>query len=98
MYKALDVREYNKIGKVQVFKGRAPNLDVLVPQHQRVIVIAKNVDTGKRVRFEFYERYEVTFGDKTHYGGYTGDYAMIVPGDYFEVESGEDCPHVSIAM
>lgn len=98
MYKALDVREYNKIGKVQVFKGYTSHLDVLVPQHQRVIVIAKNVGTGKRVRFEFYERYEVTIGDKTHYGGYTGDYAMIVPGDYFEVEQREDCPHVSVAM
>ena len=26
------------------------------------------------------------------------EYNMIVPGDYFEVESGEDCPHVSVAM
>lgn len=98
MYKALDVREYTKIGKVQVFKGYASHLHVLVPQHLRVVVIAKDVETSKRKRFEFFPKYEFELGGKTHYGGYTGNYELIVPGDYFEVEQTEDCPHVSVAM
>lgn len=87
-YKALDVREYKIVGKVEYYKpyGSASSASVHVPQHQRVIVIAENIETKKRVRLEFLEAYEYNFLDKVRYHGYTGDWQFIVPGDIFVVE------------
>lgn len=88
MYKALDVREYKIIGKSQYFQSRGSSAtgDLHLKQHRRVIVIAEDVATTARVRFEFFEAYEFKFGDKTHYGGYLGDYELLVPGDFFMIE------------
>lgn len=97
-YKALDVRECRVVGKAEYFKpyGCASSGSICVPQHQRVVVIAEDDHSKKRVRFEFLEAYQYEFLDKTRYGGYLGDWSMIVPGDYFIVEETDAQDKVTI--
>lgn len=85
-YMALDVREYNKIGKVQFNKNSYGNGgDVTVPQTLHVVVIARNLTTGERERFDFFPSYTFEMGGKEYYGGFRGNYELIIPGDVFEV-------------
>jgi len=87
MYKVLDVREYNKIGKSYWYHGYGGNGGELsISQHLRVVVIAEEVETMQRARFEFFDAYVFEFGGKAHFGGYLGDFALLVPGDYFELQ------------
>lgn len=85
VYKALDVREYQKIGKVQCVKGYAGHIDVQVPQTLHVVVIAEDMNTHIRTRLDFFPSYSFEFGGKIQYGGYVGDWKILVPGDYFWV-------------
>lgn len=88
MYKVLDVRECRVIGKAEYYTpyGSASSGCVRVPQHERVVVIAEDVDLKCRIRFEFLEAYEYEFLDKVRYHGYTGDWKLLIPGDYFKLE------------
>lgn len=90
LYKALDVREHYIVGKANYITpyGSSSTGQVHVPQHLRVVVIAEESrgEYKKRVRFEFLEAYEYEFLDKVHYNGYTGDWNLIIPGDYFTIE------------
>ena len=87
MYKVLDVREYNKIGKCYWYNGYGGNGGELsISQHLRVVVIAEEGETMQRVRFEFFDAYVFEFGGKAHFGRYLGDFALLVPGDYFRIE------------
>ena len=86
-YEALEVREYTKTSKATFFNGLSGTSgEIHVNQHLRIVVIAKDLKTKERVRFEFFEAYEFEFGDKTHYGGYLGDYALLISGDLFRIE------------
>ena len=98
VYEALDVREYKVIGKTEYSKsyGCSGSGGVYVPQHLRVIVIARDDHSKKRVRFEFLEAYKYEFLDKTHYCGYTGDWNLIIPGDYFTIEETNTFDNVRI--
>lgn len=90
MYKVLDVREYNKIGKAYWYKGYCGNGGELsISQHLRFVVIAEEVETMQRVRFEFFDAYVFEFGGKEHFGGYLGDFSLLVPGDYFLIQDTE---------
>ena len=97
MYKALDVREHVKFGKAQWFHGYGgKGGEISVPQTLHVVVIAEETETHQRVRFDFIPAYKFKFGDKTHYGGFTGRYDMIVPGDYFNLRETET--HVEVVL
>lgn len=85
MYKVLDVREHIKIGKVQFANG-LNHLEVAsISQTLHVVVIAEELATGRRVRFDFYPSYSFEFGGTVRYGGYSGPYDVLVPGDLFSV-------------
>lgn len=87
MYKVLDVREYNKPGHATMHKDiTGNNAKIHIPQSLRFVVIAEDVPTAERVRFEFFDAYEFEFGNKTHYGGFLGDFELLIPGDYFVIE------------
>lgn len=91
-YMALDVREYTKIGKTQFNKNCYGNGgDVTVPQTVHVVVIARNLETGQRERFDFFPAYTLEIGGKEYYGGFKGNYELIIPGDIFEVTKNDGC-------
>lgn len=97
-YKALDVRECRVVGKAEYYKPYvlASSGSVRVPQHIRVVVIAQENNSTNRVRFEFLEAYQYEFLDKIRYGGYLGDWNLLVPGDYFIVEETDAQDRVTI--
>ena len=100
IYKALDVREHYIVGKVDYTTpyGSSSTGQVHVPQHLRVVVIAEESrgTSKKRVRFEFLEAYQYEFLSKIRYGGYIGDWSMIIPGDYFIVEETDTQDRVTV--
>lgn len=100
LYKALDVREHHIVGKAEYYKGYGCSStgSVRVPQHLRVVVIAEESrgEDRKRVRFEFLEAYEFEFQNKVNYSGYTGDWKLIIPGDYFTIEETDTYSNVVV--
>lgn len=60
------------------------------------ICIAKDLETGFRVRFEFKASYSNTCMGKTYYYGYTGDHHLLIPGDTFELEQTDTYMHLTI--
>ena len=98
MFKVLDVREYQIVGKAEYFKSHnnCNGGAVHVPQHSRIIVIAQDAVNNERVRFEFLAPYSYQFGDKRYYGGYQGDWNMLIPGDYFLLRKTDAQPEVVI--
>lgn len=61
-----------------------------------IICIAKDLETGNRVRFQFKAPYSDTCMGKTYYNGYTGDYHLLIPGDTFELEETSTYMHLTI--
>lgn len=96
-YKALDVREI-----IRVTSGSSTNHSyggsnsISLDTIEYVVCIAKDLETGNRVRFEFKRAYKDTFMGKTYYYGYTGDYHLLVPGDTFELEDTNTYMHLTI--
>ena len=89
MFKVLDVREIEKLEKIDNSYGIAS-----IKTRMIYIVIAENHSTHDRVRFEFYDGYNETILNKTKYYGYKGDFDILIKGDYFEIEEpDEDEPY-----
>ena len=97
IYKALDVREV-----VRIHNGSATNRsygasnDIALESNLYMICIAKDLETGFRVRFEFRPAEKEIYRDKIYYKGYTGDYHLLVPGDTFELEPTDTYMHLTI--
>ena len=96
MYKVLDVREQviANYGTVSSGSYSGGTGHVSLEVQRKTIVIAEDADHNRK-RFEFYEGYqEKNFrGDYNCYG-YRGDYDLLVPGDYFEIEKTSTYPNV----
>lgn len=100
MYKVLDVREqtianYGTVSSGSYSGGTGHvNLEV----RRKTIVIAEDAEHNRK-RFEFYEGYQERnyYGDTSYYG-YRGDYDLLVPGDYFEIEKTSTYPVVKLKM
>lgn len=87
IYKALDVREHILIGDIEWRNGSTClGGRVYSTTTDYYVVICENTSNHKRERFEFRKGYETEFAGKTHYYGYTGDYALIIPGDHFIIQ------------
>lgn len=97
IYKALDIREI-----IRVFSGSSTNHSyggsnsISINSTEYVVCIAKDLETGNRVRFDFKSPYKDTFMGKTYYYGYTGDYHLLIPGDTFELEQTDTYMHLTI--
>lgn len=97
MYKALDLREV-----VRIHNGSSTNRsngvsnDIALESRLYIICIAKDLETGFRVRFEFRPAEKDTYMGKIYYRGYTGDYHLLVPGDTFELEQTDTYMHLTI--
>lgn len=86
MYKVLDVREIFTVHGGSITKEfYGGHSSYSVDSTQYVVVIAED-EEHKRKRFEFRAGYTTEFLDETRYYGYSGDFNLLVPGDYFEVE------------
>ena len=100
MYKVLDVREQVIANHGTVSSGTysGGTGHVSLEVKRKTIVIAED-DDHNRKRFEFYEGHlEKNFqGDYTYYG-YRGDYDLLVPGDYFEIEKTSTYPKVKLKI
>ena len=80
-YKVLDVRESIKIGEVKYYAGwDGKQGQVNIPQFHQIIVIAEDIDTGKRTRFVFCKNNTI----------YEGEYELLIPGDFFTIEESSD--------
>ena len=98
MYKVLDVRE------IVIISGGSTSNGVYggsgsfgVNSTEYVVVIAED-DNHQRKRFEFKAGYKSQFLGETCYYGYTGDYNLLVLGDYFEIEETSTYPRVKLKM
>ena len=82
LYKVLDVRE-----SISNISGHTTNLtnDTNIHYTRLYIVIAKNIETNERARFEFYEGRTSIFLGKEHYYGYSGDFRILIKDDIFEI-------------
>ena len=82
LYKVLDVREsmFNISGHTSSL-----NNDTSIHYTRLYIVIAENIQTRERERFEFYRGHTSTFLDKEHYCGYSGDFGILIKDDIFEI-------------
>lgn len=97
MYKALDIREVIRVGGGSATnRSYGASNSINLTNTEYVVCIAKDLETGKRVRFEFKEAYKDVHMDRTYYNGYMGDYALLVPGDTFELEVTSTYMKVSI--
>ena len=96
MYKVLDVREIFTVhggSTTNAIYGGSGSYSVDSTQY--VVVIAED-EAHKRKRFEFRDGYTSKFLGETRYYGYSGDYNLLVPGDYFEVEKTSTYPNVKM--
>ena len=86
MYEVLDVREYKGIaeGEYRQNYGTVGG-NINVRTTHCTVVICTDLETGMRVRFEFYPGYKDEFLGKTRYYGYVGDFNLIVPGDLINI-------------
>ena len=97
IYKALDIREV-----VRIHNGSATNRsygasnDIALESNLYIICVAKDLETGSRVRFEFRPAETEFYRGKTYYKGYTGDYHLLIPGDTFELEQTDTYMHLTI--
>ena len=91
MFKVLDVREYisTDSGSISI-EGYASSNAVHLSQTLITAVIALDLTKGIRTRFKFFDGYKDIFLGKNHYYGYTGDFALLVPGDTFDIETNND--------
>lgn len=98
MYKVLDVREIVTISGGSTSSGVYGGSGSFgVNSREYTVVIAED-EEHKRKRFEFKARYTSKFLGKTEYYGYSGEYNLLVPGDYFEVEETSTYPIVKLKM
>ena len=98
MYKVLDVREIVIISGGSTSKGVYGGSDSFgVESTEYVVVIAEDKNKHRK-RFEFKAGYKSQFLGETCYYGYTGDYNLLVPGDYFEIEETSTYPRVKLKM
>lgn len=95
-YKALDVREHTAVGSGLLISDGDNRGIINMPQYQHVVVIALNTATNKRVRLEFFEPFKTTFNNSVQYHGYTGDYNVLIPGDYFCIKKTDQWPQVEL--
>ena len=97
MYKALDMREVVRIHNgSSTNRSYGANNDIALESRLYIICIAKDLETGSRVRFEFRPAEKDTYMGKNYYKGYTGDYHLLVPGDTFELEQTATYMHLTI--
>lgn len=91
MYKVLEIREYDEV----ITKKTCEDSLHLKVNHI-IIAICINEDTNKRERAIFEKGYEHTVCGMTYYGGYAGDYDLLIAGDRFEIEETSTYPVVRI--
>lgn len=82
IYKVLDVREIMSKINGHTYKTAG---DINISYTPLYVVIAENIQTKERERFEFYKGYTSMFLDEELCHGYSGDYCVLVPGDRFEI-------------
>lgn len=98
MYKVLDVREIVTVWGGSVHNGvYGDSGSVDVNSRQYIVVIAED-ENHKRERFEFCEAYKSEFRGETSYRGYLGEFKILVPGDYFEIEKTYSWPKVNLVV
>lgn len=97
IYKALDIREIIRVLSGSSTKNAySASNSVSLDSKEYVVCIAKDLETGNRVRFEFKRPYTDSFMGQTYYYGYTGDYKLLIPGDTFELEETSTYTHLRI--
>ena len=95
MYKVLEVREYDEISKGSI-DNRTCGGSLNLEKKHIIIAICINEETGKRSRITFEPGYSYWILGEIHYGGYAGDYDLLVAGDRFEIEKASAYPIVRI--
>ena len=96
MYKVLDVREIVTIHGGSTSSGvYGGSGSFAVNSKQYTVVIAEDKNKHRK-RFEFKAGYKSEFLGETCYYGYSGDYNLLVSGDYFEIEETSTYPVVRI--
>lgn len=89
VYRVLDVREKESLFSYQDEYNRYERY------HTVFVVIAEDMG-GNRKRFDMYQGYKDLFLGDCCYRGYTGDYKLIVAGDFIEVTETSTWPVVKI--
>lgn len=92
MYQVLDVREHDDLERLNGWYINN-NIDnttrsLYFKKRRYYSIIAENLLTNKRVRFDFYDGYQETSTFKTiktTYYGYKGDFALLMIGDKFDI-------------
>ena len=88
-YKVLDVRE-REVPFTKQYNTHLEN-----SSHTVYVIIAE--DTKKhRCRFVMYDKYIERIAGEVCYLGYTGDFDLIVKGDWIEIEQTDTWPNVAI--
>lgn len=96
MYKVLDVREIVTTSGGSTSSGVYGGSGSFgVNSRQYTVVIAED-ENHKRRRFEFKAGYTSEFLGETNYYGYSGNYDLLVPGDYFVIEKTSTYPVVKL--
>ncbi len=98
MYKVLDVREIVTVHGGSVNNGVYGGSSSYGVDSDRSIVVIAEDKNKHRKRFEFGAAYRSEFRGETRYYGYVGDYNILVPGDYFEIEETSTYPWVKLKM
>lgn len=98
MYKVLDVREIVTISGGSTRNGYYGGPGSFTPDSTKYTVVIAEDEEHKRKRFEFRAGYTSEFLGKTCYYGYSGDYNLLVPGDYFEIEETSTYSNVILKM
>jgi hypothetical protein len=83
MYKVLDIREYDSIDSGRLGYGTH---SISIDRVHHIIAICEDTETGERSRFDFSPGDKFDWFGDTKYSGYTGDFAVIVPGDIIELK------------
>ena len=89
IYKVLDVREkdveYSYTDRHNTYKSK-----------HTVFVIIVEDEEGNRRRFHMYDGYKDLFLKEYRYCGYTGEFDLVVKGDFIEVTETSTWPIVKI--
>ena len=98
MYKVLDVREIVSVYGGSTSSGYCGGPGSFSVESKEYTAVIAEDEERKRKRFEFYKGYPEKFLGEMRYYGYTGDYKLLVPGDYFEIEKTSTYPNVKLKM
>lgn len=95
VYKVLDIRECQTISKATYWVPYGRTGQINLEQQHLIVAICISIADGTRKRFEFSPK-RLVENLTLSYVGYSGDHALLVPGDLFVVRSTSKWPEVCI--